>query len=99
MSREEKDWIQENLDLISRTWVPVNTAEEADLRITTEQIALKIFEYQGDVPRGTLEMLQKKLLELGFKRGLVTWDPDPADPYYARKDNCWAVCWFLKKIK
>jgi hypothetical protein len=97
MSREDKSWIERNLDLISRTWEPVATAEEADLRITTEQIAIKMFECSPDVPAGTIEMLQERLTDLGFIRGLVTWPEIPNDPNYSRKDNCWAVCWFLKQ--
>lgn len=96
MGRNDKSWIETNLEFIGKNWVPVETPDEADLRITTEQIAIKIFEYQT-VPRGAVEMLQEKLTELGFKRALVTWPPIPDDPYYSKKDNCWAVCWLLKQ--
>ena len=98
MSDEQKDWIQVNLDFIANTWETVDTADEADLRITTEQIARKFFEYQ-EVPQGTVEMLQSKLMELGFKRGLVECDVDENDPFYNTPEKCFAICWFLKKKK
>ncbi len=98
MSEEQKDWIQVNLDFIANTWETVDTPEEADLRITTEQIARKFFEFQ-DVPQGTVEMLQSKLMELGFKRGLVEWPVMKGDPFYDTPEKCFAICWFLKKKK
>ncbi len=96
MGRNQKSWIELNLEFIGNNWVPVDTIQTADLRLTTEQIAIKIFEYTS-VPRGTVEMLQEKLIEMGFKRGVVTWEPIPGDLVYSRKDNCWAVCWLLKQ--
>ena len=96
MSEEQKDWIQLNLDYIAENWIPVETAEEADLRITTRQIALKFFEFD-EVPQGTVEMLQGKLLELGFKRGIVEWEVDIQDPFHNTPEKCFAMCWFLKK--
>jgi hypothetical protein len=96
MSREQRSWLVENLEFISNNWEPVDDPEKADLRITTEQIAIKIFEYTH-VPKGTIEMLQEKLLEQGFKRAVITWDPIPEDPLFSKKDDCWAVCWLLKK--
>ena len=96
MSDEQKDWIQLNLDFISQTWIPVDTPEQADLRITTLQIAQKFFEFE-EVPQGTVMMLQEKLMELGFKRGLVEWPVDKENPFYNTPEKCFAICWFLKK--
>ncbi len=99
MSKDDQNWIEKNLDFIAQTWIPVDDPEQADLRITTEQIAIKIFEMDPGVPKGTIEMLQERLSELGFKRCLVTWPEIPGDPQYSRKDNCWAICWLLKMNK
>ena len=97
MSKGEKDWIEENLEFIGKNWETVENPDDADLRLTTEQIAKKIFEYGPDVPKGTIEMLQSKLMDLGFNRGVVTWPVIPDDLVYSNKDNCWAVCWLLKQ--
>ncbi|HMT30168.1 MAG TPA: hypothetical protein PKD91_12900 [Bacteroidia bacterium] len=96
MSHEEIDWIQTNLDHIRDNWMTVDNPEEADLRLTTNQIAWKFFEF-SEVPNGTKEMLQKRLLELGFKRAFIEWPVVKDDPDFTTPEKCFAMCWLLKK--
>lgn len=94
MSNGETDWIELNFKFIEKTWEPVEAVEHADLRLTTHQIAMKVFELY-DPPKGTIQMIQERLLELGFKRTFISY-PVIEEDILSNKDNSWNVCWLLK---